>query len=81
MNYVRKTKILSNSEFLNDSASELSNIGQLDGNLSINSDSSLENVYNSFPIPVIITDNRTSAKLCSEYRIPVRKTLKRNNLI
>ena len=63
-------------------SSNISNLCQLDGNISLDSENNFEsNVENGFKIPVITSQHRTSAKSRSEARIPVRKTIKRNNII
>ena len=57
----------------------LSDICQLDGNETICNESEQEDCNEGQKIPVIITQNRTRTKLNSEVRVPIRKTLKRNN--
>ena len=47
----------------------------------MNSECFSETIPKATPIPVIISENRTSAKLSSEARVPVRKAFKRNNVI
>ena len=53
----------------------MSDIGQLDGNNSISDDKSSQ-----FTIPVLISENRSNP-ICQEPRLPVRKTIRRNNLV
>ena len=63
-------------------SSNISNLCQLDGNISLCSENNIEsNSETGFKIPIIIFQQRTSAKLSSETRIPVRKTIKRSNII
>ena len=57
-----------------------SDICQLDGNTSVMSEESVSE-GESQPIPVHISNGRKFAGLASERREPVRKTLKRNNLV
>ena len=61
--------------------SDFSYICQLDGNVSQCNEPQSHDSNEGWQIPVHISQHRTSARLNSEARVPVRKTLRRNNVV
>ena len=59
----------------------MSDICQLDGNITLSNETNSITGSNEFQIPVFISQSRERAKSNLELRAPVRKVLKRNNLL
>ena len=68
------------SSFSSPHSCDISDICQVDGNVS-QSDEQLNSNQKGEKIPVQISQCRTRAKFNFEVRIPVRKTLRRNNVV